>query len=83
MTNTAILVTGRMSLSTLERSLYSGWEVASYEGTSDSMVAIVRRTSEHANLDYMMGRLSSFGTVGVRSEFSESDYMASLERLVA
>ena len=76
-----ILITGRMSRPTLERALYEGWSVESYTSGGGSCVAIVSATVANASADYMAGRLSSFGTVGVRTEFDAEDYAEALQRL--
>lgn len=77
-----ILITGRMGRSTLDRALYSGWAVESYVGTDKgNCVAIITSTVANSSPEYMAGRLSSFGTVGVRTEFTADDINDAMARM--
>jgi hypothetical protein len=86
MTNTAasILVTGRITLPSLDNALYENWEVTSFAANQHiECVAVVTALNDFANVDYMLGRLHSFGTIGARVEWTESDYSEAMERLNA
>lgn len=76
-----MLITGRMSEATLERALYSDWTVKSYVGTEDGCVAVIEATVEGNSPDWQMGRMQSFGTVGVRLSPTEADIADAMERL--
>jgi hypothetical protein len=74
-----ILVTGRMTLPSLNDALYAEWEVERYTHINGNCVAVI--TSESGNAEFMAGRLSSFNNVGVRTEWTENDMAESLKLL--
>jgi len=77
-----ILVTGRnITRATIERACYGDWYVEwGWANESGAFVGLLRQVDDGPT-EYQIGRLQSFGTIGVKPDPAPEDIVAALDRL--
>lgn len=77
-----ILVTGRnVTRATIERACYGDWYVQwGWANEESAFVGLLRQNGDGPT-EYQIGRLQSFGTIGVKPNPTTDDIVAALDRL--
>ena len=78
-----ILVTGSKSSdkAVIQRALYENWEIAEWAESPEGFACLVKSKVEKLDPTYMVGRLYSFGTWGVKYEPTPGDIVSAVFRI--